>query len=258
MKTVLITSILICTAIALSVALVFRFTSGLTETVDNLFSSVEANDTAQMEALLSDGFLANTAPEQLLVWLTARGLNDVKETSWSHREISGGVGTLSGTAITREAGSIPIDVVLVKEGGSWKIHSIEAVQPGISGISLPSEEEQITLFHESTGRFLTSIEAGDMGYFREGISDAWKSQNSTEDLNQAYQAFFRLAELLKGAKESEPALQSVSGPDHNGVIQITGYYPLEEVRLHIEQNFIQENGSWKLHGFHTQTEAREP
>lgn len=258
MKTILIASILICTAIVLSVALVFRFTSGLTETVDKLFSSAEANDTEQMERLLSDGFLANTTPEQLLVWLTARGLNRVNETTWNHREISGVVGTLLGTVLTREAERIPIDVVLVKEEGSWKIHSIEDVPPGISDIGLPSEDEQITLFHESTGRFLTSIEAGDMGYFREGISEEWKSQNSTENLNQAYQSFFRLAELLKGAKESEPALQSASGPDHNGVIQIAGYYTLEKVLLHIEQNFIQENGNWKLHGFHTQTEAREP
>lgn len=257
MKTFMILTLTISSVIILSVTLVFRFTGSLTEVADQLFSATETNDTGQVELLLSKGFMINTSPDALIDWLASRGLNRVVETQWSQREISGGAGTLAGTVKTAAGVIFPVEFTLVKEEGNWKVHSIEVSSPGLPGIDLPGHEQQVQLIESSVNRFLISIEAEDMEYFREHLSEGWKSEASTEDLNQVYQSFFRLAGILKEAQEMSPEINQFNGPDANGVIQIIGQYNLQLVIFHVEHAYIFENGRWALHGFHTRTESRE-
>lgn len=53
------------------------------------------------------------------------GLQDNASASWSSRNISNGMATLSGKITTKQRGVIPLKIILIKEAGAWKVLALE-------------------------------------------------------------------------------------------------------------------------------------
>jgi len=136
-------------------ALIFWLTGDITKTGDDFFAAVQNDDMDTAYALLSEDFQTGTSKEELKSYLEANALDDVKETSWGSRFMTGGTGELEGTVTTKDGTKIPLKLRLIDSEAGWRINAIEKASAGFKESAgaqpLPSVEKQQQLFRKTIG-----------------------------------------------------------------------------------------------------------
>jgi hypothetical protein len=66
-----------------------------------------------------------TTEEEFAAEMQRIGLHDNASASWSSRSISNDIARLSGRVSTKQRAVIPLEIVLVREGGDWRVARIE-------------------------------------------------------------------------------------------------------------------------------------
>ncbi len=247
----------IVAVIVVAVAAGFYFTSGVTEVADGFFKAARQKDIKKAHAYLAKEFKAMADEATLADYLARSSFANVKDTSWSSRQVSGGRGEVVGTLTTDSGGSIPVKMTFVKEGDAWKIYSIQKPTAGLQSEStspgIPGKSEQVVLAKQSTANFVKSVNAKDMGHFRSTISSLWQKQFTTEQLNQAYKAVIESGANWAVLNDLEPVLTPEASIDKDGVLTLEGYYPTTPSRVYFKHKYVFEGAAWKLLGFHLQT-----
>jgi hypothetical protein len=239
--------------ILLAVIAAFYFTSGIVDAADGFFKAVKEQDLAKARSYLSEDFRAGTDENALADFLSKSAILNVKECSWSNRQMSGDRGELEGSVKTETGGVVPIKMMFVKENGNWKIYAIRKPATGLQSESspptAPSKSAQVALVKQSTHDFIVSINKKDMGHFRNTVSRLWKKQHSTTQLNQAFKAIMDADANWALLDSYEPVLADEATINQDGVLILTGYYPTKPSQVHFEQKYIYEGLAWKLLGF---------
>lgn len=124
------------------VALVVSSFSGMTEAADGFFAALRARDYPAARAFMAEEFQASTSDAELAALVERSALSSYKAAHWSSRSRENGRGRLSGTLETATGGSIPMELSLVKEGGSWKIYALRKPAAGIGGDTSPGSGER--------------------------------------------------------------------------------------------------------------------
>ncbi|MEA5097511.1 MAG: hypothetical protein VB032_03125 [Burkholderiaceae bacterium] len=242
--------------IILAVAGGFYFTSGVTVVADDFFKAAREKDIKKAHGYLAKEFKAMADENVLADYLVRSSLGSVKDTSWSSRQVSGGRGELVGSVTTDAGASVPLRMTFVKEADGWKIYSIQKPTAGVQTESaspaLPGKAEQGALVRQSTASFVASVNARDMGTFRNTTSSLWQKQFTAEQLNQAYKAVIDSGANWTVLNGLEPILTPEATIDQDGVLTIEGYYPTTPSRVHFKQKYVFEGAAWKLLGFHIQ------
>lgn len=239
--------------LVLGIAASFYFTSGIVNIADDFFKAVREGDIAKARAYLSEDFKASTDESALTEFLSKSSILNFKKSSWSNRQISGGRGELDGSFTTETGGVVPIRMFFVKEQDNWKIHAIQKPTAGLlsgdASQSVPTEADQIALVKQSIHDFIISLEKKSMEHFRTKVSQLWRKQHTTEDLNQAFKAIIDSAENLSMLDGVNPVLDADPKITEDGVLVLVGYYPTNPTQIHFKQQYIYEGLSWKLLGF---------
>jgi len=259
LKIILSIFAVIAVVIALVVAAVFYFTSGLVDTADAFFNSVKQKDIAKARSFLSEDFKASTDENALEAFLSEGALLNFKEANWSQRSIEGlGRGALTGSIITESGGVTPITLMFVKENDAWKIYAIHNSPAGLqsqdSAPSLPTSADQAALTKQSMRDFAAGINSKNMESFRETISQFWKKQVTTEELNKAFATFMDQNIDLTVLEPLEPVFDGEPRIDEDGLLVITGNYPTEPSQVAFDHRYLYEGSAWKLVGFNIDIE----
>ena len=253
LKIILSIAAVIAVVIALAVTAVFYFTSGIVDTADAFFNSVKQKDIAKARSFLSEDFKASTDENALEAFLSKGALLNFKEASWSGRSIEGGRGELNGSIITESGGVTPITLMFVKENDAWKIYAIHNSPAGLqsqdSAPSLPSSADQAALIKQSMRDFAAGINSKNMDSFRETISQFWKKQITTEQLNEAFVTFMEQNIDLTVLEPLEPVFDGEPRIDEDGFLVVTGNYPTEPSQVAFVLKYLYEGTAWKLVGF---------
>jgi hypothetical protein len=238
--------------IALGIAAVFYFTSGMVDTADSFLKAVKARDIAKARDYLAEDFKAGTDEKALADFLSKGAILDFKEASWSNRNISGSRGELDGSITTQAGGTIPIKMMFVKEKGNWKIYSIRKPTAGLQSSdaapAAPAKADQVALVKQSMRDFIVSLDGKNMEHFRSTVSKMWQKQHTTEQLNGAFKALINTGANWSVLNNLEPVLAGESTVDKDGVLVVSGYYPTTPRKVHFEQKYIYEGIGWKLLG----------
>lgn len=243
----------------LAVTLVLYFTAGMVDTADAFFMAVKEKDMVKARTYLAEGFKANTNDKVLTEFLSSNALSNVKESSWSDRQVNDdGRGELNGSITTEAGGVVPIKMTFVKENEAWKIYAIEKPAAGLqiestassgsvsSGSTLPDKVQQTAMVKQAMHDFLISVAKKDMTHFRSTVSTLWQKQFTVEMLNQGFKEIID-SDANWGVLENEnPVLTSEVKPDKDGVIVLAGYYSTKPSQVKFEQKYIYEGNAWKL------------
>jgi len=252
LKIILSIAAVIAVVIALAVTAVFYFTSGIVDTADAFFNSVKQKDIAKARSFLSEDFKASTDENALEAFLSEGALLNFKEASWSGRSIEGGRGELNGSIITETGGVTPITLMFVKENDAWKIYAIHNSPAGLqsqdSALPLPSHADQVALVKQSMRDFAAGINSKNMESFRETISQLWKKQITTEQLNELFVTFMEQNLDLTVLEPLEPVFDGEPRIDEDGVLEITGSYPTEPSQVAFVLRYFYEGTAWELLG----------
>ena len=243
--------------IALVVAGGFYFTSGVAKTGDEFFAAIGSGEKKKAYGALSNAFRASTTEDELADFLSANGMDNVTDASWSSRAVSGDRGSLIGTLATTKGDGIPVEIDLIKEDGQWKIYAIRnpAGQPGLGygPKGLPDERLQLALIAKSTATFADAVAAGDMAGFHSHISHLWGQQFDVAKLNETYRPLYQRGSRLQVIKNAAPVYESPATLNDQGIMEINFHYPVDGARIHFTLKYIYEGTGWKLMGLSVQT-----
>lgn len=253
MKTWMKVALAIVAAIAALLGVIFWLTGDITKTGDDFFDAVQNDDIDSAYALLSSDFQAGTSKQQLQTFLESYGLDEVTDTSWSGRSISGSTGELNGTVETVQGESIPVKLELVKGNNGWKIYSIVKQKPGFQSRSdasvppTPSQEELIALVSQTTSDFVDGLNAPTMAGFHKTMAPQFQREASVEKLEKAFSQF-RGEKRMEVFKTLRPGMTMPVNVQDNGILIIEGSYNTRPTKLNYRYSYGYIGSSWKLMG----------
>lgn len=106
---------------------VFNLTAGLSDNADNLFAVARSGDYEAARRYLSSDLAERTDAADLRTYLEDNGLDQVVQTAWNSRQVSGDQGTLEGKVTTASGVQMAVRVELVKQQQAWKVRVMEKV-----------------------------------------------------------------------------------------------------------------------------------
>lgn len=114
----------IVVVVAIIIGLAFTLTADLPKSADAFFALVKDGKTEQAYQSTAQPFRDATTLDQFTTFLEQTGLNDYKTASYNSRAFENDQGRLEGTVSLNDGTDKPIQVDLLKEGGTWKVQGI--------------------------------------------------------------------------------------------------------------------------------------
>ena len=253
--------------IGLVFAIVMYATSGMSDVANEFFIYTKSKHFDDAYNMGSEDFKRSVTKEQLKNFLVQNALTEYKSASWTERAIDGNIGTLKGTITTKSGSVIPITMKFIKNvNGDWELYSIFKPAGGIekekpasgiekekpkadssTGNQVPSQSELVNLVQETTMVFAQSVNDKSMEKLYNYISDVWKKETSIAQLDKVFDPFYKQNIDLTLLKDIKPIIDNSTKIDSNGILHLSGYYPTSPVKVYFKNEYIQENGKWKLY-----------
>lgn len=261
LKYILITLAVVIVFIAGIFFLLYNATSGLTETANNFFSAISQKDYHKAYTFLSKEFQTKTSPDDLQIRFMNSEINNYYSANWYNRSFENNIGKLAGEIKTSEDGTIPINLVLVKENDVWKINSIDKLESGfvkntdIKEPKIPDDNHLKQITKEIILALANSINNKDFSEFYTIISYTWQKQTNPDELRKAFISFEeKNIDLTDFANQTEPVFDKVPIIGDDNLMVLNGYFPLQSVKLRFTLKFIYEHPNWKLISINIKTE----
>lgn len=246
--------------IGLIIGVVFYFTADLTHVAEEFFEAVKSDDMTQAASYLSEDFVASTSLDELRVYMRDNRLDQYTGASWGSRNISAGVGSLSGTIATTSGGSIPLTITFVKAADGWKIQALKKAIAGAGVVdtsdAIPNEEETLALVTESMTIFGRSVGSPDMSEFYQHLSTLWRNQATQADIEKIFAGQYD-GWNLEGLFSNTPSFKTKPQLNENGWLVVEGYYLAPPYRFNFTHKYAKEGLRWKLVGFSTWPDSLE-
>ena len=223
----------------------------MTKAADQFFSLIQQQKTGEAYQRTAQAFRSSTTLDQFKSFVEQAGLSQYKSSSWNSRSIENDQGTLEGSITSTSGETLPLKIYLVKENNEWKILRLEQPQAGIQESdtsSIPTDEENLGLVHNTIVDFVKAVGARDFNQFYGNISELWKAQTTPEDLKKLFTEFIDKNIDLTFVGMTKPVLNKKPVLDENGILILEGSYPAKEHMLNFKLKYIYEHPAWKLMG----------
>jgi hypothetical protein len=248
---VLILVVLLALATGLLLA-VNSMTSGMSRNADEFFLAARDRHIDTAMNYLSTGFRNSVTPSEFSAWLHAGGLDRFEASTWDSRSFSASQGEITGAILLDDGSVLPVNVVFVKEGEEWRIHSIDARFPGVSprapGKGIPSLNYLESLVSKTVAQFGSSTASGEFDGFYRSVSALWQSRTSPARLRQAFEPFVSGGVDLAELATARPVFSEPPRIDEEGRLHLVGYFPHESRELRFDLSYTFEYPEWKLLG----------
>jgi hypothetical protein len=237
--------------VALGIAAVFYFTSGMVKVADDFFDAVKSHDISKAYAYLSDDFKASTSREGLSDFLSKSGLTAFKTASWQDRSISGSRGELTGSINTESGSVVPIKLSFVKGESGWRIYSIEKPQAGIldqKAGQFPPEGDQVKLVTETMHVFALSVNEKSMAKLHAHASNLMQKEYTLQKLDEVFTPFYKIGTDFTLLDNISPIFDEKPSLSGEGVLLIKGHYATKPNQVFFEQQYVYEGTGWTVLG----------
>ena len=240
----------IIAAICLLVGAIFYFTSGLVDAADEMFSDLNDKNYQRAYSQLSQDFRPATSFDEFKYHIEENGLDDIVDTSWSARSISGGTDQLEGTISTRDRGEIPLTLYFVSEDGDWKIQRLNRQTAGIvdQHAEPPSKTEQNRLIKQTLLTWNDAILRGDFTGFLVQTSKPFQAQTSNETLTNTFRSFIDGKVDISPIADHDPIPTAMPTFDEEGSLILEGYFDSRPRIVQCKLTYLLEAGVWKIIG----------
>ena len=234
----------------------YYITLSMVNVADDFFSAVKSNNLAKAETFLSKGFKANTSRQQLAQYLVNYKMNDYKDLNWGYKRVidldtKGKSGSIEGTMVTKDGVSSPVKLQFKQEEGSWKVFALEK-ELSKKEIAQQKLVQKYTKLARISMHYLgEAINENNMSKLYGNISELWQKETNATQLNEVYGVFVEKKINLLALDKVSPKL-TVAQVAKNGLLTISGYYPLTKRKLFFTHKYVPEKKIWKLAGLSIQ------
>ena len=132
LKIVLIVFGALAVFVGLIIGLAFWATSGPVKAVDAELALLRGGKIEEAYKATAKDFQNSVTLDQFKSYLDSYpSFKNNQSASWSSREINNDQGKLDGELKAADGGVTPLQVILVKENGEWRVLSFEATKTGV-------------------------------------------------------------------------------------------------------------------------------
>jgi hypothetical protein len=265
MKKLLIALAILAGTVAAVVALVFYLTGGVTRAGDRFLTLVREGKVHEAYLATAKAFRTATPEEGFVSFLRSTGLADNREAKWSSRSLSGDTGELEGSVRTRDGGTVPVKLRLVKEESEWRVLAVERVAAGVIATAspgplaatpgVPPEADLQAMATDAVLRLGQAIAAKDFTAFHGSTAKLWQRQTTPEALRDAFRPLSDQGADLSVVQGKIPEFTGKPSIDGSGRLILEGFFPTEPTRVAFTLKYIHEAPDWKLIGVNVRLEA---
>ncbi|BBB32085.1 conserved hypothetical protein [Thermotomaculum hydrothermale] len=257
------------------------FSSPLTSTADNFFTSIKNNNYQEAEKYLSENFKRITTIDEVKKAFPYDRFKYYTDCTFYTKEANAdGTGKLEGKVNFYDGSFLKIKVDLIKENGDWKIDHIHLPQTGLSetqesnpiNTTNPNNSNQNNtnqnnfsnteinttqvnnsslneeyLVHTNMVKLVKAILSDDYTDFYNSTSPQFKQTVSIVRMQEAFKVFKQAKINWQDIKNMKPVITSKEKEEH-GIISFKGYYPTTPVHLGFNFEFINNNGEYQVFG----------
>ena len=238
--------------IIIIVLLAFGLTRGAVKSGEDFLGLIGSGKIADAYESASATLKSQQTLESFTQSVKDLGLTDYASASWSSRETKNDRAHLEGSVKTRAGGTIPLNMDLVKESGTWKVIYLSAPQSGVAveqgGKQLPTDEKSKALILDSLLDFNKAIQDKSFDGFHTKISRAWQEQITADKLKEVFQQFIDKKLDISSIKTVDPILSEPPEINSDGLLVLKGYYPTHPLKVNFQLKYIYEHPAWKLFG----------
>ncbi len=242
------------------VYLILWATSGATDATDQFLALVAAGKYTEAYESTASTLQDQQDEETFTKAVQYYGLDDYASASWPSRSVNNNQAALEGTISTKSGGSIPVKVQLLKEGGEWKVLSINVPSAGANVDSsqqqIPADDELRALTTRTMLEFNDALLTQDFTQFYDSIAVLWQLQTKPEELQELFQVLIDEGVDFSAIKGVDPIFTQPPAFNSDGLLVLTGYYPTQPMQCVFELKYAYEHPEWKLVGIHVK--AQEP
>ncbi|MBT4879795.1 MAG: hypothetical protein HOI80_02630 [Alphaproteobacteria bacterium] len=240
-------------AVGLVIGYMNFYRTAVEESADRFFTAIKTKNYPFAYEFLAQVFQRKTSEESFLNFLETSGLTDIQETSWLSDTATGSLAKIEGSVVTNTQEVIPVQLVLIKENGVWKIYSLRKDLSGVlsetTPVEAPSEQQLVYLVKDAMSSFSDSVKAKSMKKFHDQISTLWQLQSTPEALDESYGAVYDAGLDLSVLSKVAPVFEGTPTLTEQGELLVKGHFPTKPTSVHFEQKFVYEGLGWKLIGF---------
>ncbi len=214
------------------------------------------------EAYASSGQALKSAQDEARFTAAVKqmGLDQFASSSWSSRNIENDVGRVKGTLTTKSGGALPLEVVLVKEGGEWRVVGMESPAGSgagggggaVSGPPRAANPPDADVKLLARGTLLAFNDAVKQKSFKDFHARAcavpFQQQNTPEKLDSVFGVFIEKEIDFSSIADLEAVLDAAPALDGDGVLAVSGYFPTQPVRVSFKLRYAYEHPDWKVVG----------
>jgi len=251
--------------ILLLILLIFGLTKGIVKSADQFFSLVKEGSIEEAYLSTAKEFQAATSEDELRDFLENSTLDEFESASWSSRSISGNTGKLEGSINTEAGGIIPVEIELVKEGGSWKILALRKTSAGLAEKEtdkgkataqkeIPSDQAISSMVNESILLLAGGINRDDFSDFYNSIAKIMQKQMDKDEIRGSFSKFIDEEIDLTIIENETPIFSDKPYIDDKGILRLSGYYATKPYTVYFDLKYIYEHPRWKLIGINIRME----
>ncbi len=190
------------------------------------------------------------------------GLVGWKSANWNSITVASTESRFQGLITSAGGDSLPVTINLVREAGNWKVFSVVSERSGsllqgdvllratdpeaVSTDILPSEDEAKALAYQTILKFNEAIQINNFGPFYEQVSNAWKQQTTAAKLAEAFQVFVESGVSFGNIQKDQAELTVAPAVTSEGLLDVRGMFPSNDLEIGFELKYIQERGQWRL------------
>ncbi len=198
----------------------------------------------------------------------ALGMQNHAGVAWTRQVVGAREAKLDGETVTPDGKKQKVTVVMIRESGRWKLHSLRPLEndESVTGSNpftlvgkgasfndsfrraLPPQKEINQIVLAAILEFNEAIQKGEFGDFYKSTAPAWQAQLTERKLKNAFQGFIDAGVKLDGVKSVEPVFEPAPQINGEGLLVVSGFYPTTPNQVVFSMKFAYVLPHWKLFG----------
>ena len=237
--------------------------------VKAFFDDLAAGRTKEAYEGAAFGFQALQSLKRFETTVKEMGLGNLASAAWSAPEVDGRGAKVRGDLVTKAGAKFALVVTLNDESGGWRVYALKSPRDVETGLmenrfsavgkapdfvdpvnrQPPPDEatvKQLTL--ETMMLFNEAVRRKSFADFYTRTARGWQKQLTEQRLQRAFQPFIDGQLDLSAIRNAVPVLDAPAQVSTEGLLLVSGYFPLKPYRVVFALKFMYELPRWRLFG----------
>ena len=237
--------------------------------VQSFFTLLAAGRTEEAYRSAAFGFQAQQSLEQFATTVREMKLAELDTVKLAPPEPDGRAVKVRAEFAGKDGPALALVVTLTEEARVWRVFALKSPRSAVTGLvedrfsvvgkasgrvgaahRQPAPEEAVVqaLIAETMGDFEAAVRAGSFAELYVELAQAWQEQLTEARFQRAFQPFIDQHSDFAAVRTLSPVLDGPAQLSSDGLLIVSGHYPMKPYRVVFTLKYFYELPKWKLFG----------